>query len=87
MGFLRDDYISEWERTYHVAHPAPTHEYSLRFHDVLKAAHAATGLRAVVLIDEYDKPLLDILDSGITLERSGERITLEEYNRELLRTL
>ena len=82
-----NSYISEWERTYHVAHPAPTHEYSLRFHDVLKAAHAATGLRAVVLIDEYDKPLLDILDSGITLERSGERITLEEYNRELLRTL
>ena len=82
-----NSYISEWERTYHVAHPAPAHEYSLRFHDVLKAAHAATGLRAVVLIDEYDKPLLDILDSGITLERSGERITLEEYNRELLRTL
>ena len=82
-----NSYISEWERTYHVPHPAPTHEYSLRFHDVLKAAHAATGLRAVVLIDEYDKPLLDILDSGITLERSGERITLEEYNRELLRTL
>lgn len=40
-----NSYISEWERTYHVAHPAPTHEYSLRFHDVLKAAHAATGLR------------------------------------------
>ena len=82
-----DSYLSEWERTYRVEHPAPSREYSLRFRDVLKAAHAVTGMRAVVLIDEYDKPLLDILDSGITVERSGERVTLEEYNRELLRTL
>ena len=32
---------------------------------VLKAAHEKTGLGAVVLIDEYDKPLLDVLDTGL----------------------
>ncbi|MGN0058298.1 MAG: AAA family ATPase, partial [Phocaeicola plebeius] len=33
-----------------------------RFAYVLQQAHEQTGQRAVVLIDEYDKPLLDVLD-------------------------
>ena len=37
-----------------------------RFKDILQAAHQKTGKRAVVLIDEYDKPLLDVLDTGIS---------------------
>ena len=36
-----------------------------RFLAVLAAAHAKTGRRCVVLVDEYDKPLLDVLDSDI----------------------
>ena len=31
-----------------------------RFAYVLKAAHEQTGQRCVVLVDEYDKPLLDV---------------------------
>jgi hypothetical protein len=39
------------------------------FSDLIRKAHAATGLRAVVLIDEYDKPILDnISDSAVALE-------------------
>ena len=34
-----------------------------RFAYVLKAAHEKTGLRAVVLVDEYDKPMLDVWDT------------------------
>ena len=33
-----------------------------RFSDLLKAAHEQTGLQAVVLVDEYDKPLLNAID-------------------------
>ena len=34
-----------------------------RFRDLLRALHARTGRRVVVLVDEYDKPLLDALDT------------------------
>ena len=36
-----------------------------RFKAILKKAHEKTGLRVVVLIDEYDKPLLVVLDNGL----------------------
>ena len=32
-----------------------------RFHGLIRAAHERTGERAVVLVDEYDKPILDNL--------------------------
>ena len=34
-----------------------------RFRDLLRALHARTGRRVVVLVDEYDKPILDALDT------------------------
>ncbi len=56
-----------------------------RFTAVLKAAHEKTGLRAVVLIDEYDKPLLDVLDQELYATVGGERRKLEDLNREVLK--
>lgn len=38
-----------------------------------------------MLIDEYDKPLLDVIDLDYTMEHLGKQITLEEYNRSMLR--
>ena len=53
---------------------------------MLQAAHRATGRRVVVLIDEYDKPLLDVLDSGLYVTDSeGNRIKLEEHHRNVLK--
>ena len=34
-----------------------------RFRDLLRALHARTGRRVVVLVDEYDKPILDALEA------------------------
>ena len=48
--------------------------YGDRFAAVLANAHAKTGRRCVVLVDEYDKPLLDVLDTN-----------MEEKNRETLK--
>ena len=56
-----------------------------RFEYVLKAAHEKTGLRAVVLIDEYDKPILDVLDTQIKTSIKGEERLLEDWNREVLK--
>ncbi len=56
-----------------------------RFASVLKAAHEKTGLRAVVLIDEYDKPLLDVLDQDLFVTIDGQQRRLEDWNREVLK--
>ena len=39
----------------------PHRSLSGRFHGLIEAAHARFGERAVVLVDEYDKPILDNL--------------------------
>ena len=57
-----------------------------RLASVLAAAHEKTGRRAVVLIDEYDKPLLDVMNTGIESPVvAGVIKTLEDYNREMLK--
>ena len=56
-----------------------------RFCHVLKSVHEKTGLRAVVLIDEYDKPLLDVLDQDLYITIDGQKRKLEDWNREVLK--
>lgn len=80
-----DTYLSEWEEKYHIERRANITDFSLRFKKVIEQAHLQSGLRAVVLIDEYDKPLLDAMDLKNTLNHEGCEITYEEYNRNLLR--
>ena len=52
---------------------------------VLAQAAKRYGRRAVVLIDEYDKPLLDVLDTGMTIDIEGNRLLLEDHHRNLLK--
>ena len=56
-----------------------------RFTYVLAQAHKKYGRRAVVLIDEYDKPLLDVLDTGLSSMVDGEMRLLEDQHREILK--
>ncbi len=56
-----------------------------RFIHVLKAAHERTKQRAVVLIDEYDKPLLDVLDTNLETTIDGQKRKLDDWNREVLK--
>lgn len=66
-------YIGEWEKRYG---PTPVDApVGKRFESLLKQAFEQTGHRAVVLIDEYDKPILDVLDTP-----------QEDTNREMLKT-
>ena len=43
-----------------------------RFSELISQAHAATGQRAVVLIDEYDKPILDNITDPTTAAEMRE---------------
>ena len=59
--------------------------YGDRLLHVFKQAHEQTGRRAVVLIDEYDKPLLDVMDLDIAMGGHYGTMSLEEYNRNSLK--
>ena len=70
-NFIEYD-LFQWEKTYGKESDVP--ELGKRFQNVLKKAHEQTGQKAVVLIDEYDKPLLDVLMEP-----------MEEPNRNILK--
>ena len=78
-----EGYVATWEHDYGAS---PYQEdLGKRFAYVLKQVHEQTGRRAVVLIDEYDKPLLDVLDCNIYATVNGNRIRLEDWHRSLLK--
>ena len=56
-----------------------------RFKAVIANAHKKTGREVVVLIDEYDKPLLDVMGLEEYVSMNGTQITLEENNRRVLK--
>lgn len=57
-----DYYLSEWESEYGI----PTDRsipVALRFKKIIVRAHAVTNRKVIILVDEYDKPLLDTIDN------------------------
>ena len=78
-----EEFVAMAERIYGREELAET--LGSRFKAVLGKAHQKTGMRAVVLIDEYDKPLLDVMDMDIPVGKTQNKISLEEYNRNLLK--
>ena len=58
--FLNDS-LAQWEQVYG---SSPTEvNAELRFKGVIRRAFERTGLQVVVLVDEYDKPLLSTIDN------------------------
>ena len=78
-------YVETWESQW--GKDPFNEEIGMRFAYVLKQAHAKTGKRAVVLIDEYDKPLLDVIDTGNKGVLNGEETKLEDIHRGMLKAL
>ncbi|HIY36365.1 MAG TPA: AAA family ATPase, partial [Candidatus Paraprevotella stercorigallinarum] len=72
-------YITSWEREFHFETNREL-PLGLRFIEILKYVHEQTGLRAVVLVDEYDKPILDVLDVDTNLEEEHRNILKGFYS-------
>ena len=70
-----DVYLTRWEMEYQIK-PLENESFGARFAQILKTAAEQTGRGAVVLVDEYDKPLLDVM------EQNQEIL---EQNREILK--
>jgi hypothetical protein len=60
LGEVLDMCLREWEEHYDIE-SSGMESYSIRFKYVIEAAYRKTGLQAVVLVDEYDRPLLQNL--------------------------
>ena len=57
--------LSEYEEEYGITNPAT--DNNVRFTALIQAAYRQTGKKVVVLIDEYDAPLLDVVHEEKTL--------------------
>ena len=75
-----DFYVSRWMNQYGLPPEIKTLGTGDRFVEVLRAAHERTGCRAVVLIDEYDKPILDVLDVDAALEDRHRNVLKAFYS-------
>ena len=65
--------LSEWEEVY--GSENQDNDLGDRFQKLLKKANEKTNLRCVVLVDEYDKPLLDVINNE----------SLELHNKEVFK--
>ena len=75
--------VSTWEKVY--GRTTEFKDMGKRFAYVLQQAHRQHGRRCVVLIDEYDKPILDVLDTGYSMRIDGRERLLEDWHREILK--
>ena len=72
LDITLDQHLSKWESEYKVQ---PRYSKAdARFKDVISSAYEMTGSQVVILIDEYDKPIIDNLDNP----------ELQEYYRSTL---
>ncbi len=69
-----DFQLQQWEEEYS-SENSTNHTLGERFQKLLKKAKEKTGLRSVVLVDEYDKPLLDVIGNE----------TLQEHNKDVFK--
>jgi hypothetical protein len=59
LEVVLDDHLSNWEQKYGINEKKEA--FSVRFGNVLKTAYEQTGKRCVILVDEYDKPFLEVM--------------------------
>ena len=72
LGNILNDNLTRWENLY--GREVSEVSFSLRFAGVIRRAHERTGQRVVILVDEYDKPMLQAINN-------------EELQREFRNTL
>lgn len=67
-----NSYFSKWEKIYDV-HTSSA-DVDIRFKEIIEKAHEATGLKVVILVDEYDKPLVGNINKRENFEHYRDRL-------------
>lgn len=65
--------FGEWEKEYGISTIAE--DLSSRFRNIIKGAHEKTGKQVVILVDEYDKPLVGNINKRENLEHYRDRLS------------
>ena len=68
LNSLLDGILMYYEKLYQLT-PKPDFSFGTRLSLLIQAAHAATGMPVVVLLDEYDAPVLENLDKPAQMEQ------------------
>ena len=68
--------VADWEKEYGTSHPDQNPEW--RFDQLIHDIHDRTGQQVVVLIDEYDSPIVDVHDNP-ELEKLNRMILHDFY--------
>lgn len=61
-----DNIFRKWEKEYEVDNIVEP--LSTRFHNIIESAHRKSGKQVVILVDEYDKPLVGNLNKEVNFE-------------------
>lgn len=69
-----ENHLGKWEKQYGLENHAS--QFGIRFSNVISAVRQQTGKKVVVLVDEYDKPLLDVL---MTPQEETNRNILKDF--------
>ncbi len=70
---ILDDTFRKWESKYEVDVIGAS--FSVRFKNIIEKAHEKTGKQVVILVDEYDKPLVDNINKKENLDHYRERLS------------
>lgn len=70
---LLENLFSSWERKYGVENKELG--YSQRFKNIIESAHEKTGRQVVILVDEYDKPLVSNINNRTSFEHFRARLS------------
>ena len=74
LGFVLNDSLLQWESVYGTRESEVTP--SLRFKGIIRRAYEKSGKKVVVLVDEYDKPLISTITDNVLQEK--HRTTLKD---------
>lgn len=70
---ILDDTFRKWELKYEVDVIGAS--FSVRLKNIIEKAHEKTGKQVVILVDEYDKPLVDNINKKENLDHYRERLS------------
>lgn len=62
-----DQHLRNWESLYNVT--VVSEDLSSRFKNIIDAAYRKTGQKVVIIIDEYEKPIIDNIDNPELMEQ------------------
>lgn len=72
LEIIINDHLCKWEQVYGIEQSEE--DFSRRFAGIIRRAYEKTGKQAAVLVDEYDKPLLETMHENPELNETYRKI-------------